>query len=88
MNGPSPPENANAPLTKGRREKLTGWSDLNSGSRFAQGFVLAIPVRCCVRCAVPVENFNLGGHDAPSAFRGPLWCLRCADGRPQERRGQ
>jgi len=41
----------------------------------------APPVRRCVVCGVPVENLNLGGHDAPSAFRGPLWCLRCADGR-------
>ena len=46
-----------------------------------QGFAAA-PVRCCVVCGVPVENLNLGGHDAPSAFYGPLWCLRCADGRP------
>ena len=40
----------------------------------------APPVRCCVVCGVPVENLNLGGHDAPGAFRGHLWCLRCADG--------
>ncbi len=41
----------------------------------------APPVRCCVVCGVPVENLNMGGHDAPSAFSGLLWCLRCADGR-------
>ena len=41
----------------------------------------APPVRCCVVCDVPVENLNLGGHDAASALTGPLWCLLCADGR-------
>jgi hypothetical protein len=81
MNGPAPPGNANAPLAKGRREKLPRWNDDNPGSRFAQGFAHAMPVRRCVRCGVPVENLNLGGHDAPSAFRGALWCYRCADGR-------
>ena len=44
----------------------------------------APPVRCCVVCGVVVENLNLGGHDAPSAFRGPLWCLVCADGGPPQ----
>ena len=32
----SPPGNANAPLAKGRREKLTGLALDNSGSGFAQ----------------------------------------------------
>ena len=41
----------------------------------------APPVRCCVVCGVPVENLNLGGHDAASALTGPLWWLLCADGR-------
>ena len=40
------------------------------------------PVRCCVLCGCIVTNLNLGGHDAPSAFRGSLWCFLCADGRP------
>jgi hypothetical protein len=41
-----------------------------------------LPVRCCAVCGIPVTNVNLGGHDAPCAFRGHLWCLWCADGRP------
>jgi hypothetical protein len=45
-----------------------------------QGFAAPL-VRCCVVCGCTVENLNWAGHDAPSAFRGALWCLRCADGR-------
>ena len=54
--------------------KKLGLTQHNSGSVFPQ-------VRSCVVCVCTVENPNLGGHHAPSAFRGPLWCLRCADGR-------
>jgi len=79
-----PPGNANAALAKRRREKLTGLPEDNSGNGFSQGFAPAMPIRRCVRCGVRVENPNLGGHDAPSAFRGPLWCLVCADGRPPQ----
>jgi hypothetical protein len=59
--------------------KLTGLRGAYHFAQIVQGF--AAPVRCCVVCGVAVENLNLGGHDAPSAFRGPLWCLVCADGR-------
>ena len=76
-----PPGNANAALAKRRREKLTGLAGAYHFAPIVQGF--ATPsVRRCVRCGVRVENLNLGGHDAPTAFRGDLWCLRCADGRP------
>ena len=75
-----PPGNANAALAKRRREKLTGLPGAYHFAPIVQA-PAAPPVRCCVVCGVPVENLNLGGHDAPSAFRGPLWCLRCADGR-------
>jgi hypothetical protein len=69
---------SNAPIPK-----LTGLPGAYYFAPIVQG-AAATPVRCCVVCGVPVENLNLGGHDAPSAFRGPLWCLRCADGgRPQ-----
>jgi hypothetical protein len=60
--------------------KLTGLPGAYYFAPIAQGFTVP-PVRCCVMCGVPVTNSNLGGHDAPSAFRGPLWCLVCADGR-------
>lgn len=62
---------AHAPIPK----LSTGLTQHNSDSVFPQ-------VRCCVVCGCIVTNFNLGGHDAPSAFRGHLWCLRCADQRP------
>jgi hypothetical protein len=80
MDATAPPGNGAAALVKRRREKLTGLPQSNSRSAIVQGF--APQVRCCVVCGVPVENLNLGGHDAPCAFRGALWCLRCADGSP------
>ena len=82
MDAPAPLGKSEARRQTGRREKLTRLALDNSGSGFAQGFAHAMPVRRCVRCGVRVENLNLGGHDAPTAFRGPLWCLRCADGSP------
>ena len=79
----APPGKSEARRQTGRRAKLTGLTGAYHFAQIEQGFA-APPVRCCVVCGVPVENLNLGGHDAPSAFRGPLWCLRCADGRPPQ----
>jgi hypothetical protein len=42
------------------------------------------PLRRCVVCHAPVTNQNLGGYNGRSALSGDLWCLLCADGRPEQ----
>ena len=76
-----PPINAQAALAKRRREKLTGLPGAYYFAPIVQA-PAAPPVRRCVRCGVRVENPNLGGHGRAAVLFGPLWCLRCADGRP------
>ncbi len=81
MDATAPPGNGAAGLANRRREKLTGLPEEYYFAPIVQA-PATLPVRCCAVCGIPVTNVNLGGHDAPCAFRGHLWCLWCADGRP------
>jgi hypothetical protein len=41
----------------------------------------SLPLRRCVVCDSRVTNGNLGGNEGRSPLSGPVWCLRCADGK-------
>jgi hypothetical protein len=40
-------------------------------------------LRHCVACGCTVTNQNLGGYNGRSALSGELFCVSCADGRPE-----
>ena len=69
MDSPAPPGNVNAPLAKGRREKLLGLGQGNSVSGFTQA-----------SAALAERPPFLRPHFWPLTYLFSLFCFRCSDG--------
>jgi hypothetical protein len=79
MNAPAPPkERGGLPTAR----NLTRLPTRYRFSIFPQVFIRRrAATRRCVSCNCRITDRNLGGNDGRSTLSGPVWCLRCADGK-------